>query len=416
MTCPERSAVHRGEISQEHVAECAECRAALARLETARNVLQADLPKFDGPVRARVVRAIEARGQREAMLQRWLWAATGAVVLVGLILLWVRPPQFADDAPMVAQPKPPAMLEPQARALEAGARIEAGRAAIAAVNASSLVVLSRESIRLNAGAIWVDVAATESSEFRVETPFARIELVDARLLVEVTREWTQVSVERGQVRVDPAGITLSAGQRWSSQIIEPIPPALATVPKPKPRASRVVEAIQETPPVAPPPAPPAAVRWLAEADRLRLAGRHAEASDLYRTIALDPASAPYAEEALFLRAQSLAAMNDPRTARSVLDEASTRFPHGALLPERTALASQLALDAGDPIRAAELLEAVEDVTSPVVLEARVHAAQGIAARDRARALELLDARDFERAPKALAALADAARAEIERNK
>lgn len=93
------------------------------------------------------------------------------------------------------------------------------------------------------------------------------------------------------------------------------------------------------------------------ADARRRAGQDRAAVEAYRRVLAHPERAGFEEEARYRVARALARLGDVEAARAHLEAAHAAHPGGPLAPERAALWAKLWLDAGDPERAAEVLEA-----------------------------------------------------------
>ena len=125
---------------------------------------------------------------------------------------------------------------------------------------------------------------------------------------------------------------------------------------------------------------PAAIRDLVRrADSHRKKRELKAATALYAQIAEHPEGGPFAEEALFRKAELSARLGHLQDGLRALAEAERRFGRGELAPERSALAARIHLGRGDPRAAARSIDQVPiDRTTLEV---------AMAALDVARALE-----------------------------
>jgi hypothetical protein len=109
-------------------------------------------------------------------------------------------------------------------------------------------------------------------------------------------------------------------------------------------------------------APPAVIErletLLRRADAARRDGKPEVAAALYAEIADHQDGAPFAEEALFRKAELFARLGRVQDSLQALGEAERRFGRGELAPERSALAARIHLDQDDAVAAGRALSSV----------------------------------------------------------
>ena len=115
----------RRHLAERHLAECAECRAAVGEMETLnqvghaaaqRHLVPESLPDgFAGAVLSRTVYATGSRGGRKAGWLNWLgWMAAAAALFLA-VLIWAM-----DNQPPTATDGPARMVDSGARDVPAG--------------------------------------------------------------------------------------------------------------------------------------------------------------------------------------------------------------------------------------------------------------------------------------------------------
>jgi hypothetical protein len=110
---------------------------------------------------------------------------------------------------------------------------------------------------------------------------------------------------------------------------------------------------------------------LRRADAERRDGNNKLAAALYQEVADHPDGEPFAEEALFRKAELHAKADQMQAALQSLAQAERRFGRSELAPERSALAARIHLEEGDAIAASRALSGVPEhrVTLEVVMVA-----------------------------------------------
>jgi transmembrane sensor len=308
----------------------------------------------------RLARARADRRRGRSPVLAFAAAAALGMAVAAVAIGWRGP-----DAP-ATRPVPGALVSRDpAIPVAAGAVIDRGvdlddgsRIALAA--GALLHVLGNDGAQfvtlLEGGTARFEVTPGGPRRWTIETALATIEVAGTIFTVESSPDRLVVAVERGLVivrgdRVPGRLARLSAGDRLA---IEPSP-----LPEPEPEP----EPVKPRPPprtVSPPP--PTLDDLLAEADRLRAAGRHTAAADLLEhAVDADPDHP----------AAGLASFTVGRLALDVLDQ-----------PDRAAAAFARVIDRGRP---AALLEDAHARRAEALLEAgrRDDAAAAIDAYERA---------------------------------
>lgn len=448
MSCPRTAEIQRrlspAELSAftEHASACEECGRMLRRMDDAVRLLRADeVSPLPPGKRVELLSAVEAKaGRRPRPL---LWVAPLAVAaIVAAVMLF--PKSAPDPRPrVIAGPVTiasgalvdGALIQGAAKA-GAGARIRFSEAELSVLDAADLS-FTVEAVEMVRGEICFEVAQVDrAAPFAVQTPLARIEVVGTRFTLAVSRERTEVTVDRGRVRVIPMDGSPRILDAGGALTVErpvaavppppPAPPSVAPPPRPPPKKTppkktrkakkkraevrskssprRQAERLDEARRVVRKDA--ARARALAEgvleekpapvleigallvlADAHRRSGDAIEAAAAYAKVAGHPKGGPYVEEALYRRAQMLAA-RDPEAALAALAQAAARTGAGSLGPERAVLEARLRLDRGDVSGAAAAVEGREDRTL-ALLRMRVKIAEALVGRDSARAKALV---------------------------
>lgn len=402
MTCPQQDALYRypwpgqsaveREALRAHCAGCEACSQVVARLESARRVLVEEAPEF-APFRQQATwRAIEAQtsqvGWRSA--RRWLGAA--AAVTAAVLALVITETSSPEGYVLVQGAVRGVQVHgqvPLGRALivRSDAVIEARDLRIEALSGLNLSIEPQDFLRITQGKLQIELRSPASLRgLRVHTPHVELSALGAQFTVEVGTQ-TQVRVATGHLQVQPEhGPPLKLGpqQSWTS----PEPSSAPSPQTPSPRqeltraralvrhdaagARRLARAVLSGPVAGPEEVDALAVI----ADAHRRSGEPEEAADYYGQVAVHPAGASYAEEALLRRARMLLQVRDFEGALRALATARQRFSPGDLQPERCAAQAQVWLTRGRALRAAEVIEACPG-TSLAVQDVRRDIARAI---------------------------------------
>jgi hypothetical protein len=238
LSTSERDALHA------HLQSCGDCREQARLLDEI--VLAVDaMPSRTPAERERTIERALRQGLAQASQPPPFWKsrfALGGVVLAGALAATVafvimggseRPAQ----PPLVAQPSVPPQATPLAtepRDLPAGVEVAVAHARVRAVRRASISWNEKAAtVKLDSGAIELDVDPALQRGFRVITDTFVVEVLGTRFLVDASH----VEVSRGAVRVlAPDGRVLVArlqmGQTWSS------PQAAPAISEPAPEPER----------------------------------------------------------------------------------------------------------------------------------------------------------------------------------
>jgi ferric-dicitrate binding protein FerR (iron transport regulator) len=226
------------ELLRAHLETCADCREQ-ARLLDEIVLAVGSVPNRSPLARERVLERALRQGLAEAsqpsrLRRRWAPAlgalALGALAATAVVLIVGRgsgPPQRQPIAQPIVQPKviPPTVVP---RELVAGAEVTLAHARVRAVR-SALISWNENdtTVKLDSGAIELDVDPALHRRFRVVTANFTVEVLGTRFLVDAVH----VEVSRGAVRVlAPDGRVLAA--RLQMGEIWPAPKAAPAVAKP----------------------------------------------------------------------------------------------------------------------------------------------------------------------------------------
>jgi ferric-dicitrate binding protein FerR (iron transport regulator) len=243
LSASERDALHA------HLQTCGDCREQ-ARLLDEIILAVGAMPSRTPAARERTIERALRQGLAQApepLPPFWKSRsalAVGGVVVAGALAVIVvflimsgswRPPQ----PPVAAQPSAQAQVTPLAaepRDLPAGAEVAVAHARVRAVRRASISWNEKAAtVRLNSGAIELDVDPTLQRHFRVATDSFVVEVLGTLFLVDASH----VEVSRGAVRVlAPDGRILVArlqvGQTWPP--LEAAPAVSGPAPEPERRA------------------------------------------------------------------------------------------------------------------------------------------------------------------------------------
>jgi hypothetical protein len=299
---------------------------------------------------------------RVRFLKSHLAMGLGGVALIGalaasLAILTTGGDRRRPGSPLVTQPSAlpqAAPLAAQPRELVAGAELAVSHARVRAVRRASISWNEKAStVKLDFGAIELDVDPEPRREFRVVTDSFTVEVLGTHFLVDASH----VEVSRGSVRVlAPDGrilvARLQAGQTWSPLASGPAVPATEPVQRASgPRPADVAEQLSRA-------RRDLANRHVAQAEReassvltkVRDRRQEAEARTLLAECAqargkIDQAVAAYAivaerfgdlpagETALFAAGRAMAEAGRRASAASWLHRYLDRYPRGRFIVE-----------------------------------------------------------------------------------
>lgn len=288
MTCPQEQEVLTGSpAGAAHAASCAECAESLRLLAGARVVVGAGRPELTGAARARMWRTIETGHMRPRFgFTGFVPAALAAAFGAAILLLVFRP---AD--PTINEQKP-------VHATTA-AKIE-HRGSKLALAAGAPLSIDTDPVKLEAGEL--EIALADGVAFEVVTTDVRVLAIGASFKIGAGAGGTHVAVRSGSVRAGDQ--VVSAGEERTFRDLD-------------------------------------LDRLARHADELRRGGSLDKAAGEYLALAARAGANAYAEEALYRAAKIFADIGHIKAARETLADAKTRFPNGALAPERTLLEETL---------------------------------------------------------------------------
>jgi hypothetical protein len=240
LSASERGALHT------HLQTCRDCREQ-ARLLDEIILAVGAMPSRTPAARERTIERALRQGLAQAPEPpSHFWKSRSARALGGVVLggalaatvafLIVGRSERSPQPPVVAQPSVLPQVTPLAaepRDLSAGAEVAVAHARVRAVRRASISWNEKAAtVKLDSGAIELDVDPVLQREFRVATDTFVVEVLGTRFLVDASH----VEVSRGAVRVlAPDGRVLVArlqmGQTWSPLEAAPATPAPESEPE-----------------------------------------------------------------------------------------------------------------------------------------------------------------------------------------
>jgi hypothetical protein len=250
LSASERGALHA------HLQICGDCREQ-ARLLDEIVLVASEVPSWTPAARERMIERALRQGLAQASeLPPPFWKSRSALALGGVVLggalavalLIMNRSERPSVPPAVAQPSVLPQVTPPAaepRDLPAGVEVALAHARVRAVRRASISWNEKAAtVKLDAGAIELDVDPTLEREFRVVTNTFVVEVLGTRFLVDASH----VEVSRGAVRVLALDGRVLVARLQMGETWPPLEAAPATSqPAPEPRAghSRPADAAEQ---------------------------------------------------------------------------------------------------------------------------------------------------------------------------